>query len=126
MPRSKERNSKKTRILNWYICDMFVTVAYISPVYTYETVLVFDSQFWFCDCKLRITKSQFHTCKQGLCVILSLQRSVCIIRKVILNLTQVQQMIRNKMTKLFADYELKRQKMEEVDANDRYVQGERS
>ena len=49
---------------------------------------------------------------------------VCIIRKVILNLTQVQQMIRNKMTKLFADYELKRQKMEEVDANDRYVQGE--
>ena len=31
-------------------------------------------------------------------------------------------MIRNKMTKLFADYELKRQKMEEVDANDRYVQ----
>ena len=51
---------------------------------------------------------------------------VCIIRKVILNPTQVQQMIRNKMTKLFADYELKRQKMEEVDANDRYVQGERS
>ena len=33
-------------------------------------------------------------------------------------------MIINKMTKLFADYELKRQKMEEVDANDRYVQGE--
>ena len=59
-------------------------------------------------------------------MILSLQICVCIIRKVILNLTQVQQMIRNKMTKLFADYELKRQKMEEVDANDRYVQGERS
>ena len=98
---------------------MFVTVAYISLVYMYKP-------FRFCDCKLKITKSQFRMCKQGLCVILSLQRSVCTIRKVILNLTQVQQMIRNKMTKLFADYELKRQKMEEVDANDRYVQGERS
>ena len=85
MPRSKERNSKKTKILNWYARDIFITVAY------------------------ELAK---------ICV--------CIIRKVILNLTQVQQMIRNKMTKLFADYELKRQKMEEVDANDRYVQGERS
>lgn len=45
---------------------------------------------------------------------------VRIIRKVIFS-SQQQQLLRNTMSKLFADYDLKRQKMEDVETQDRWV-----